>query len=62
MFYSVSCSKKHLREVLENKTYTVWQAIEDKALEDSDSIEYRHLLKTKGPEELERRMKFLGIG
>lgn len=61
MFEQVCCSKKHLRLLLENKSYTKWSKLDDIGLKDESCIEYKHLLKEKGIEEIERRKKFLGI-
>lgn len=62
MFIEVSCSKKKLIETLQGKSYSKWNELEDMALtKDSESNEYRFLLKTKGYEEIIRRKKFLGI-
>lgn len=61
IFESVSCDKKQFRQVLENKSYTTWASLDDMGLQNSDSPEYKHLLATKGEEEVQRRKKFLGI-
>jgi hypothetical protein len=62
MFESVSCSKKHLRAALEKKTFTSWSALDDIGLDNGDDCaEYRHLISTKGQEEVDRRRKFLSI-
>ena len=62
IFESVSCDKKQFRQVLENKSYTTWSALDDLGLSNEDGPEYEHLVRTKGAEEVERRKKFLGIG
>ena len=62
IFESVSCDKKQFREVLEKRSYTTWTQLDDLGLANEDGPEYRHLVGTKGAEEVERRKKFLGIG
>ena len=45
IFESVSCSKKHFRECLEKKTFTVWTALDDMALSNpQDSAEFISVL------------------
>lgn len=61
IFESVSCSKKHFRQYLENKTYTRWTELEDVMIQNVDSPEYKQLIKNKGLEEVERRRRFLGL-
>lgn len=61
IFESVSCSKSHFKKVLEKQSFTTWTEIDDLGLKSKDSPEYAHLLKQKGPEEVERRKAFLGI-
>ena len=49
IFESVSCSKKHFRECLEKKTFTVWTALDDMALKNpSDTAEFKAVLQAKG--------------
>ena len=60
-FESVSCSKHHLRKLLEKESFTIWTSMDDLGLKNEDSPEYAHLLKARGPEEVERRKTFLGI-
>lgn len=58
----MSCSKQKLVEVLEKKSFTQWNMLEDLALKrGSGSDEYKYLLRAKGEEEVARRKKFLGI-
>ena len=59
-FESVSCSKSHLKKLLEKESFTIWSAMDDLGLQNVDSPEYEHLLKMKGQEEVERRKTFLG--
>jgi hypothetical protein len=59
-FESVSCSKTHLKKLLEKESFTIWSEIDDMGLNNVDSPEYAHLLKIKGQEEVDRRMTFLG--
>lgn len=61
MFESVSCSKKHLKYALENKSYTQWKPLDDIALENPETAEYKIVLAEKGQEEIDRRKKFLGL-
>lgn len=63
MFIECSCSKVRLLEILkEGKQYIKWGPLEDIALEkDEESAEFKYVLKLKGPEEIERRKKFLGL-
>lgn len=60
-FEQVSCSKKHLKLLLEKKSFTVWTQLDDMALQHEGSIEYNHLLEHKSIEEIERRKRFLGL-
>lgn len=61
MFIEVSCSKSKLIEVLEGKSFSKWNGLEDLALlRGTESEEYRYLLKNKGYEEIVRRKRFLG--
>ena len=62
MFVNVSCSKQKLIEVLERKSFTQWNMLEDLALRrGAGTEEYKYLLRAKGEEEVARRKKFLGI-
>ena len=61
-FVEVSCSKAKLIDVLKGQSFTKWNELEDMALEKgTESKEYTYLLKMKGPEEILRRKKFLGL-
>lgn len=62
MFLEVSCCKAKLVEILENRTFTKWNELEDLALRrGSESEEYKYLLRSKGHDEISRRKRFLGI-
>jgi len=62
MFISVSCNKKKLIELLQGNDFTKWNELEDMALGmDTNSPQYKYLLKQKGQEEINRRKKFLGL-
>lgn len=61
MFIEVSCSKSKLIEVLKGNSYQKWDELEDMALKKGSGPEYTYLLRSKGPEEILRRKKFLGI-
>lgn len=61
LFIEVCCSKSKLIEALAGKSFTKWNELEDMALSHPvESMEYIYLNKTKGPEEINRRRKFLG--
>ncbi len=61
MFEQVSCNKKQLRALLENKSYTTWSKLDDIAVRmHADSPEWLHLVSSKGIEECKRRKAFLG--
>ena len=48
--------------MLIKKTSTTWTELENMALKnDRNSKQYKHLVKTKGPEEMEKRKKFLRV-
>ena len=60
-FIEVSCKKSKLIDVLKGQSFSKWTELEDMALEKgTESPEYTFLLKTKGPEEILRRKRFLG--
>ncbi|CDW79166.1 UNKNOWN [Stylonychia lemnae] len=62
LFIDVCCSKTKLIEVLEKKSFSKWNELEDLALQrGTESNEYNFLLKHKGYEEIIRRKKFLGL-
>ena len=62
MFVEVSCCKAKLIEILEKKTFTKWNELEDLALRrGTETDEYKYLLRSKGAEEIQRRRRFLGI-
>ena len=62
MFISVSCNKKKLIELLQGNDFTKWNELEDMALGmDTNSPQYKYLLKQKGQDEINRRKKFLGL-
>ena len=51
MFESVSCSKKHFKDLLEDKSYSQWNRLDDIALDmNPESAEFKHLLKQRGAE------------
>jgi hypothetical protein len=60
-FESVSCSKSHLKKLLEKESFIIWSTIDDLGLNNVDSPEYEHLLKMKGQEEVDRRRTFLQL-
>lgn len=61
LFLEVSCSKAKLIEVLERKSFSKWNELEDLALSrGTESEEYKFLLRHKGYEEINRRRRFLG--
>ena len=60
IFESVSCCKKQLKLALEKNSYVSWSELDDLGLKDVDSAEYKHLVKMKGLEEVERRKRFIG--
>lgn len=61
IFESVSCCKKQLKAALENSEHVSWSELDDLGLNDIHSPEYKHLVQTKGKEEVERRKRFLGL-
>lgn len=53
--------KQQLRKVLEGQSYTKWTELEDMALQSKCQKQLKYLIKTKGQEEVDRRVNFLGI-
>lgn len=39
----------------------MWSDLDDIALRNEESAEYKHILAQKGQEEVDRRIKFLGL-
>ena len=52
LFEDVSCCKKQLKLALENENCVKWCELDDLGLTYPDSQEFKHLLKTKGHEEV----------
>ena len=65
LFMEASCDIERLESFLEGKLKTechMWTYLEDIALnKPTDSIEYKHLLDTKGSPEIEKRLAFLQL-
>ena len=63
MFYTVSCDWDRLEKVLQDSAEQLqWTVLEDLAVRDErDSEAYRHVVESKGQEEVEKRRFFLEI-
>ena len=57
----MSCSKDHLKLVLQGKLNLRWNEEEDHILKYRDTIEFNNIVKEKGKAEVERRIKYLGL-
>lgn len=58
MYEGVCCNKKTLKLALSGK-YKVWTKVEDIGLKDKDSAEYKNLVRIRGQEDVDKRIKFL---
>lgn len=58
IYEQVCCCKKRLRLALAG-TYKAWSKMEDMGLKDIDSAEYKNLVRLRGQEDVDRRIKFL---
>ena len=62
LFQELGCKVK-TREALTEKYSSKWAELEDMTLKKNDrnSKQYRHLVKTKGAMEMEKRKKYLKV-
>jgi len=61
LFEEVGCSKDQLKKLLQGHSYMRWSELEDMALQSKDPRQIAYIIKTKGQEEVDRRVTFLGI-
>ncbi len=61
LFEEVGCSKDQLKKLLLGHSYMRWSELEDMALQSKDPRQVAYIIKTKGQEEVDRRVVFLSI-